>query len=63
MVCTLNNSFFGITRVVFKGIFKFDIIYVEILLKIVEMIYLIIYNTCKIYFKNLKMKYHHFITR
>jgi len=52
MVCTLNNSLFGITRVVFRGISKFGIIYVEILLKIVERIYLIIYNTWKIKFKN-----------
>jgi hypothetical protein len=63
MVCTLNNSVFGITGVVFRGISKFGIIYVEILLKIVERIYLIIYNIYKIKFKNLKIKYHHFITR
>jgi hypothetical protein len=51
MFCTLNNSLFGITRVVFRGISKFGIIYVEILLKIVERIYLIIYNIYKIKFK------------
>ncbi len=59
----LNSFGTHITRVVFRGIFEFGIIYVDIFLKIVERIYLIIYNTCKIKFKNLKIKYHHFITR